>query len=103
MSKKPTANPEAYELYLKGRFFWNKRTSTDLRKAVEYFNQAIAKDPNYALAYAGLADALGLFPDYGIEAPVDAYPRAKAAAARALELDNALGQPHAALGLVYGN
>src|SRR6184192_3655715 len=57
MSKKPTANPEAYELYLKGRFFWNKRTSMDLSKSVEYYNQAIAKDPNYALAYAGLADA----------------------------------------------
>ena len=103
MSKKPTANPEAYELYLKGRFFWNKRTSTDLRKAVDYFNQAIAKDPNYALAYAGLADAFGLFPDYGIEAPVDVYPRAKSAAMKALELDNTLGAPHAALGLVYGN
>src|SRR5438270_6448479 len=59
MSKKPTANPEAYELYLKGRFFWNKRTSIDLPKSVEYYNQAIAKDPNYALAYAGLADAYG--------------------------------------------
>src|SRR2546430_2020973 len=80
MSKKPTEDPAAYEFYLKGRFFWNKRTSADLRKAVDYFNQAIAKDSNYALAYAGLADALGLFPDYGIEAPVDAYPRAKAAA-----------------------
>src|SRR5437868_9103870 len=65
MSKKPTANPEAYELYLKGRFFWNKRTSADLRKAVDYFNQAIAKDSNYALAYAGLADAFAMYPDYG--------------------------------------
>ncbi|HZR77618.1 MAG TPA: hypothetical protein VFA58_00320, partial [Chthoniobacterales bacterium] len=103
MSRKPTANPEAYELYLKGRFFWNKRTSADLRKAVEYFNQAIAKDPNYALAYAGLADAFALFPDYGVEAPTEAYPRAKNAAMKALELDNTLGAPHAALGLVYGN
>src|ERR1700719_4253455 len=57
MSKKPTANPEAYELYLKGRFFWNKRTGADLRKAIEYFNQATVKDPNYALAYSGLADS----------------------------------------------
>ena len=55
ISKKPTANPEAYELYLQGRFFWNKRTGADLRKSIDYFNQAIAKDPNYALAYAGLA------------------------------------------------
>ena len=53
IAKKPTENPEAYELYLKGRFFWNKRTGVDLRKAIEYFQQAIAKDPNYALAYAG--------------------------------------------------
>jgi TolB-like protein/Tfp pilus assembly protein PilF len=103
MSKQPTANPEAYELYLRGRFFWNKRTSADLRKAVDYFNQAIAKDSKYALAYAGLADAFAMYPDYGVEAPVDAYPRAKSAAMRALELDNTLGQPHAALGLVYAN
>jgi TolB-like protein len=57
IAKTPTTNKEAYELYLKGRFFWNKRTGTDLRKAIDYFNQAIAKDPNYALAYAGLADS----------------------------------------------
>src|SRR5207248_2494210 len=57
MSKKPTENPEAYELYLKGRFFWNKRTGIDLRKAIDYFNQAVAKDPNYALAYVGLSDS----------------------------------------------
>ena len=56
ISKKPTENPEAHELYLKGRFFWNKRTADDLRKSIEYFNQAIEKDPNYAQAYAGLAD-----------------------------------------------
>src|SRR5437868_673496 len=65
ITKTPTVNPEAYELYLKGRFFWNKRTSADLRKAVDYFNQAIAKDSNYALAYAGLADAFAMYPDYG--------------------------------------
>src|SRR5438445_12056761 len=103
ITKTPTVNPEAYELYLKGRFFWNKRTSADLRKAVDYFNQAIAKDSNYALAYAGLADAFAMYPDYGVEAPADAYPRAKSAAMKALELDNTLGQPHAALGLVYAN
>jgi TolB-like protein/Flp pilus assembly protein TadD len=103
LSKKPTENPEAYELYLKGRFFWNKRTSTDLRRSVDYYNQAISKDANYALAYAGLADAFGLFPDYGVGSPTDSYPRAKNAAMKALELDNTLGAPHAALGLVYGN
>src|SRR6202040_3911016 len=57
ISKAPTSNPEAYELYLKGKFFWNKRTATDLRRSIDYFNQAIAKDPNYALAYAGLAQS----------------------------------------------
>jgi len=65
IAKAPTANPEAYELYLKGRFFWNKRSGAHLRKAIEYFNQAIAKDPNYALAYAGLADSYLLHQETG--------------------------------------
>jgi TolB-like protein/Tfp pilus assembly protein PilF len=103
MSTKPTANQEAYELYLKGRFFWNKRTSEDLPKAVEYYNQAIAKDPNYALAYAGLADAYVLYPDYGVGAPDEFYPRAKEMAVKALNLQSSLGAPHATLGAVYTN
>jgi TolB-like protein/tetratricopeptide (TPR) repeat protein len=103
MSTKPTANSEAYELYLKGRFFWNKRTSADLPKAVEYYNQAIAKDPNYALAYAGLADAYVLYPDYGVGAPDEFYPKAKEMAMKALNLEPSLGAPHAALGAVYTN
>src|SRR5438045_6209503 len=103
MSKKPTANPEAYELYLKGRFFWNKRTSMDLSKSVEYYNQAIAKDPNYALAYAGLADAYVLYPDYGVGTPAEFYPKAKEMATKALALDSTLGEPHAALGSAYAN
>src|SRR5206468_6172198 len=65
IAKRPTANPEAYEFYLKGRFFWNKRTGADLRKAIEYFNQALGKDPSYALAYAGLADSYTLLPVFG--------------------------------------
>src|SRR5438105_2141646 len=69
MSKKPTANPEAHELYLKGRFFWNKRTADDLRRSIDYFDQAIAKDPNYALAYAGLAQAWNLLPAFNGGAP----------------------------------
>ena len=77
MSKKPTANSEAYELYLKGRFFWNKRTGADLRKAIDYFNQAIAKDPNYALAYSGLADSYLLLPPYGASAPKNRFRRLK--------------------------
>src|ERR1700747_1806143 len=71
IAKAPTANPEAYELYLKGRFFWNKRTGEDLFKAIDYFNQAIAKDPGYALAYAALADSYGLLRFYGRAAPAD--------------------------------
>jgi len=103
ISKKPTTNPEAYELYLKGRFFWNRRTSMDLSKSVEYYNQAIAKDPNYALAYAGLADAYVLYPDYGVGTPAEFYPKAKEMATKALALDSTLGEPHAALGSAYAN
>ncbi|MEY2555235.1 MAG: adenylate cyclase, partial [Verrucomicrobiota bacterium] len=95
ISKKPTANPEAYELYLKGRFFWNKRTGADLRKAIDFFNQAIGKDPNYALAYSGLADSYLLLSPYGAAAPKDSIPQAKAAVKRALELDGTLPEAHA--------
>jgi TolB-like protein/Tfp pilus assembly protein PilF len=103
MSKKPTANPEAYELYLRGRFFWNKRSSIDLPRAVEFYKQAITKDPNYALAYAGLADCYVLYPDYGVGAPAEYYPKAKEMAEKALSLDASLAEPHAALGLAYTN
>lgn len=94
-----TADPEAYELYLKGRFFWNKRTSESLKQAVELFNQAIAKDPNYALAYSGLAETYVLFPTYSIALPHASMPKARAAAVRAIELDDSLAEAHAALGL----
>ena len=97
MSKKPTANPEAYEFYLKGRFFWNKRTGVDLRKAIDYFNQAVAKDPSYALAYAGLADAYVLLSGFGAASPKDSLPEAKAAAEKGLDLDGTLGEAHASL------
>ena len=92
-------NPEAYEAYLKGRYFWNKRTADGLKKAIDYFNQAIEKDPNYAQAYTGLADSYALLGDweYGILAPKEAFPRAKAAATKALELDNTLGEAHTSL------
>ncbi|MEY2578778.1 MAG: hypothetical protein QOI49_1602 [Verrucomicrobiota bacterium] len=103
MSKKPTANPEAYDLYLRGRFFWNKRTSLDLPKAVDYYNQAVAKDPNYALAYSGLADAYVLYPDYGVGAPDEFYQKAKEMAIKAISLEPSLGAPHAALGVIYAN
>jgi len=94
---RPTANLEAYELYLKGRFFWNKRTGADLRKAIDYFNHAIAKDPNYALAYVGLADCYDLLCEYSELSPKESYPKAKAAAVKALELDDTLGEAHASL------
>lgn len=87
MSNKPTENPEAYELYLKGRFFWNKRTATDLWKSIEFFNQAIEKDPGYALAYAGEAQAWSLLSAYNGASPADSYPQAEAFARKALALD----------------
>jgi len=92
-------NPDAYEAYLKGRYFWNKRTADGLKKAADYFNQAIEKDPNYAQAYAGLADSYALLGDweYGVLAPKEAYPRAKAAATKAIELDSTLGEAHISL------
>jgi serine/threonine-protein kinase len=100
MAKVPTENAEAYELYLKGNYFWNKRTGADLRKAIDYFNQAIAKDPGYALAYVGLADAYLLLANYGAAAPRDSLPQAKAAVMKAIELDNNLAEAHASLGLL---
>jgi serine/threonine protein kinase len=97
VTKQGTQNPEAYELYLKGRYSWNKRTSSDLAAAISYFNQAIAKDPGYALAYSGLADAYGVLPNYGGK-PSETYPKSNAAARKALELDATLAHPHADLG-----
>jgi len=100
IAKTPTANPDAYELYLKGRFFWNKRTGDDLRKSIEYLKQAVAKDPGYALAYAGLADSYGLLRFYGGASPAESVVPAAAAAEKALELDDSLAEPHASLGLI---
>jgi tetratricopeptide (TPR) repeat protein len=100
LEKKPTESPEAHELYLKGRFFWNKRTGADLKKAIQYFEQAIGKDPNYALAYAGLADAYVLFTNFTVAAPSESFPRAEAAARKALELDDSLAEAHTSLGQV---
>jgi TolB-like protein/Flp pilus assembly protein TadD len=97
IAKRPTANPEAYELYLKGRFFWNKRTGADLRTAIEYFNQALGKDPSYALAYAGLADSYGVLHVFGAASPADSFPQAKEAAKKALELDDTLAEAHTSL------
>jgi TolB-like protein/predicted Ser/Thr protein kinase len=92
-----TQNPEAYELYLKVRYYWNKRTLADFTSAISYFNQAVAKDPGYALAYAGLAEAYAVMPSYG-GTPSEYFPKSNAAARKALELDATLAGPHAVLG-----
>ncbi|MDQ3667465.1 MAG: protein kinase [Acidobacteriota bacterium] len=98
-----TANAEAYELYLKGRFYWNKRTGESLKKSLEYFNQSIEKDPSYALAYVGLADAYIVIPYFSVGTAQDSYPKAKAAARRALEIDDRLAEAHTAMAAVLMN
>ena len=100
IAARPTENQEAYQLYLKGRFFWNKRTATDLRKSIDYFQQAIAKDPNYALAYAGSAQAWLLLPGYSGGTPNECFPQAESAAKKALSLDESSADAHAALAMV---
>ena len=100
IAKVPTTNPEAYELYLKGRFFWNKRTAEDLRKAIDYFNAAIAKDPDYALAYAAVAQSWLILPAYGGGSPRECIPPAEAAISKALELDESSSDAHAARGML---
>src|ERR1700685_3152940 len=92
-------NPQAYQSFLKGRFFWNKRTAEGLKIALAYFNQAIEEDPKYAPAYSGLADTYSLLGDwqYAAMTPKEALPKAKSSAIRALELDNALGEAHNSL------
>jgi eukaryotic-like serine/threonine-protein kinase len=98
VAKSYTANPEAYQLYLKGRFNWNRRTKVFLKQAVDFFKQAIEKDSNYALAYSGLAETYVLFPSWGVASSKESMPLAKAAALRALELDDSLAEAHAAFG-----
>ena len=97
LTKKYTNNNEAYQLHMKGRFAWNRRTIESLKQAAEFFKQAIEKDPKYALAYAGLAETYALFSQYNVASSKDSMPQAKAAALRALELDDSLAAPHAAL------
>jgi TolB-like protein/DNA-binding winged helix-turn-helix (wHTH) protein/Tfp pilus assembly protein PilF len=99
LEKSKAVNPVAYEAYLKGRYFWNKRTGEGLKTAVEYFNHAIEADPTYAEAYSGLADSYALSGDweYGVLSPQDAFRKAKAAATKALALDDSLGEAHTSL------
>lgn len=100
ITKRFTNNTESLDAYQKGRYFWNRRTSADLKTAIVYFNEAVAKDPNYALAYAGLADAYSLLSDYGGALPDEAYPKARDAAIKALELDDELAEAHTSLAYV---
>jgi TolB-like protein len=93
-------NPEAHESYLKGRYHWNKRTEESVKNALSYFRRAIDNDPTYAEAYAGLADSYNILGYYNSLPPVEAYPKGKAAALKALELDNSLAEAHATLGVV---
>jgi TolB-like protein/Flp pilus assembly protein TadD len=101
IAARPTDNTEAYQLYLTGRFFWNKRTGDDLKKARDYFQQAVAADPNYAAAYAGLAQADLLIPLFGAGAPRDFFPKAKAAATQAIGLDETSSEGHSALAMLF--
>lgn len=96
-----TLNPEAFQLFVKGRYFWNQRTSEGLKKSLEYAQQAIAVDPSYAAAYVGLADSYNLLgAQHNVLAPGDSFPKARAAALRALEIDDKLAEAYASLGFI---
>ena len=99
LARKHIVNPEAYDLYLKGRFYWNQRTPDSIKESIGYFQQATAKDGNFALAYAGLADAYNISNIIGPVSARDSFPQAKAAAMRAILLDPSLAEAHAALGM----
>jgi serine/threonine protein kinase/tetratricopeptide (TPR) repeat protein len=100
LAKPPTDSSEAYHLYLQGRYHWNQRTPAGIKKSIEFFQQATEKDPNFALAYAGLADAYNMSSVLGVLQPREGSPAAKSAANRALVLDPLLAEAHSALGLV---
>jgi serine/threonine protein kinase/Flp pilus assembly protein TadD len=97
VTKRYTDNPEAYKLYLQGRYFWNKRRASEIQRAIESFNNALALDPNYALAYVGLADSYILLEQYAGIPGKEVYPKAVVAATRALEIDNSLAEAHTTL------
>ncbi|MCM3871317.1 MAG: winged helix-turn-helix domain-containing protein [Pyrinomonadaceae bacterium] len=100
LTKRYTQNTEAYHAYLRGRYFWNKRTEDALKKAIDYFQQAIVVDQNYALAYAGLADCYAVLGNFNFLSPQASYPQAKTAAVKALEIDDTLAEAHASLAWV---
>lgn len=101
MAKQYTTDPQAYTQYLKGRFHWNKRTSEGLQRAIAYFENAIEKDPSYALAYSGLADCYNLLSLYSVMPPKKAMPGAKASARKALEIDSSLAEAHTSLAMAH--
>ena len=100
LARRHTPDPDAYLAYSKGRFFWNRRTEVDLKRAIGYFQQAIQKDPNYALAYDGLADCLLPLGWYAYMAPSETFPYAKVAVTKALTLDDSLAEAHTSLAFV---
>ena len=101
ISKSHTVSNEAFQNYLKGRYFWNKRTPEGIKQAIEFFEQAIDSDPNYALAYAGLSDCYNLLTDYAGVPPNESFPRAKASAKKALEIDDTVAEAHVSLAHAY--
>jgi DNA-binding winged helix-turn-helix (wHTH) protein/TolB-like protein/Flp pilus assembly protein TadD len=103
LPRRDTDNFKAYELYLQGRYFWDKRTQQGLSRSIEYLQQATSEDPQYARAYAGLADSYVLMDSYGLEPSRQAYPNAKTAALTALRIDDSLAEAHASLGMIAFN
>ncbi len=101
LAKRYTENAQAHELFLKGKYFWNKRTEEGLKKGIEYFQQAIAADPSYALAYSGLAESYIVLGSGGLLPPGEAFGKGKAAALKALEIDDLLGEAHSDLGALH--
>jgi tetratricopeptide (TPR) repeat protein len=100
LTRRDTENPDAYRSYLKGRFYWNKRNEEALKKGIEYFEKAQKEDPGYALAYVGLADSYNVLGFWSHLSPKEAFPKAKAAATKALQIDDGLAEAHASLGYV---
>jgi tetratricopeptide (TPR) repeat protein len=100
LTKRYTENAEAYQLYVKGRYFWNRRTTEAIERATDFFQQAIALDPSFALAYVGLADTYLVRGIHAGSRPEDIYPKARAAASKALEIDSTLAEAHSSLATV---
>ena len=99
--RRPTEKTEAYQLYLEGRYYWNERSRDGIDKAVTYFQQSVKLDPNFALAYAGLADCYLVYSDYGWLKPGEGYPKVKEFSLKAIEIDPRLAEAHASLGWLY--